>query len=182
MLRHSRHAAALLIAARLTSPGKALAEGPSCEQGLASYYGADLDSRSTASGETFDMHGMTAAHRTLPFGTRVRVTNLGNGRSAVVRINDRGPFRKGRVVDVSYAAARCLRLVGPGVARVRLEVLPRVRRTVAAHDPPEIPALARRQRVHAAVARFDCGVHRSPSVLEARHPLNRHFLRPSPDL
>jgi len=98
------------------------------ELGVASYYGAAFDSLPTASGERFDMDRMTAAHRTLPFGTRVRVTNLRNGLSAVVRINDRGPFVKGRVVDVSHAAARRLRLLARGTERVRLEVLPPVRR------------------------------------------------------
>lgn len=69
------------------------------------------------------MNDMTAAHRTLPFGTYVMVTNLGNDRSAVVRINDRGPFVRGRIIDLSYAAARVLGIVGPGTARVRLETL-----------------------------------------------------------
>ena len=93
------------------------------EVGVASYYGARFHRLRTASGERFDMHEMTAAHRTLPFGTRVRVTNLGNGRSAVVHINDRGPFVKGRVIDLSYAAARKLRMVQRGAVRVRVEVL-----------------------------------------------------------
>ena len=93
------------------------------EVGVASYYARGHDGRRTANGERFDMNEMTAAHRTLPFGTRVRVTNLGNGRDVVVRINDRGPWKKGRVIDVSYAAARKLGLIGPGTARVRLEVL-----------------------------------------------------------
>jgi rare lipoprotein A len=70
----------------------------------------------------FDMHELTAAHRTLPFGTRVRVTNLANGRETVVRINDRGPFRRGRIIDVSYAAAGRLGFVGRGVTRVRVRV------------------------------------------------------------
>jgi rare lipoprotein A len=91
--------------------------------GLASYYAREHDGRRTASGEIFDMRAMTAAHRTLPFGTRVRVTNLENGRQAVVRINDRGPFRSGRIIDVSYAAARALGLIGSGVGRVRVDVL-----------------------------------------------------------
>ncbi len=69
------------------------------------------------------MHDMTAAHRTLPFGTHVMVTNLDNGRSTVVRINDRGPFVKGRIIDLSYAAARVLGMIGPGTVRVRLDVL-----------------------------------------------------------
>ena len=91
--------------------------------GVASYYAGRWHGRRTASGERFDMHEMTAAHRTLPFGTRVRVTNLKNGREVVVRINDRGPWRKKRVIDVSYAAARKLGMIGPGVARVRLDVV-----------------------------------------------------------
>lgn len=89
---------------------------------MASYYGRAHDGRRTASGEIFDMNGLTAAHRTLPFGTRVRVTNLANGRQAVVRINDRGPFRRGRIIDLSYAAARKLGLVRRGVARVRVAI------------------------------------------------------------
>jgi rare lipoprotein A len=91
--------------------------------GLASYYGRAHDGRRTASGEVFDMHAMTAAHRTLPFGTRVRVTNLGNGRRVVVRINDRGPHKRKRIIDLSYGAARELGLVGVGVAQVRVEVV-----------------------------------------------------------
>lgn len=102
---------------------------PFFQVGLASYYGAAFHDRPTASGERFDMRAMTAAHRTLPFGTRVRVTNLSNGRSAVVRINDRGPFVRGRVLDLSRAAARELRLLGRGTERVRLDVL-------AANDEP----------------------------------------------
>jgi rare lipoprotein A len=101
---------------------------PRAEVGVASYYADGHHGRRTASGERFDMRALTAAHRTLPFGTRVRVTNLQNGRSVVVRINDRGPFKKERVIDVSYGAARELRLVGPGTARVRVEVL-------ASNDP-----------------------------------------------
>lgn len=93
------------------------------QTGYASYYARAHDGLRTASGERYDMDEMTAAHPTLPFGTRVRVTNLENGRHAVVRINDRGPFRKGRVIDVSYAAARKLGLVRSGVAKVRLQVL-----------------------------------------------------------
>lgn len=98
--------------------------GPPPETGVASYYAHQHDGRRTASGERFDMSAMTAAHRTLPFGSRVRVTNLDNGRSVVVRINDRGPFRKARVIDVSYAAAQELRMVTPGTARVQIDILP----------------------------------------------------------
>src|SRR6185295_5960567 len=94
-------------------------EGPP----MASYYAGEFQGRATASGERYDMEAMTAAHRTLAFGTRVRVTNLENGREVVVRINDRGPFVKGRVIDLSLAAARRLGMLDAGVVRVKLEVV-----------------------------------------------------------
>lgn len=96
---------------------------PAPEVGMASYYGKALQGKRTASGERFDRHALTAAHRTLPFGSRVKVTNLVNGRSVVVRINDRGPFTGDRVIDLSEAAARELQFLGNGTTRVRLEVL-----------------------------------------------------------
>jgi rare lipoprotein A len=95
---------------------------PGPEAGIASYYAEAHQGRRTANGERFDMHALTAAHRTLPFGTRVKVTSLDNGRSVVVRINDRGPYIKGRVIDLSKAAARELRFLDRGTTRVRLEV------------------------------------------------------------
>jgi len=88
--------------------------------GIASFY---TDEQKTANGEDFDPKALTAAHPTLPFGTRVRVTNLSTGRSVMVRINDRGPFVAGRVVDVSYSAAQTLGIVGPGTAKVKLDVV-----------------------------------------------------------
>src|SRR5262245_5091561 len=88
--------------------------------GMASYY---WQGQRTANGERFEKRELTAAHRTLPFGTRVRVTNLATGRSVTVRINDRGPFVAGRVIDVSQAAAEELGMVGRGVAKVRLSVV-----------------------------------------------------------
>lgn len=91
--------------------------------GSASYYAAKFHGRRTASGERFDNGEMTAAHRTLPFGTRVRVTNPANGRSVVVRINDRGPFTRGRLIDVSRAAAEELGLVARGHATVELALI-----------------------------------------------------------
>lgn len=93
------------------------------ERGMASWYGSEFAGRRTASGERFDKNGFTAAHRSLPFGTLVQVTNLSSGRQVVVLINDRGPFTHRRVIDVSYAAARKLGLIGPGTARVELAVL-----------------------------------------------------------
>ncbi len=97
--------------------------GRRLEYGMASYYGKDFHGRKTASGETFNMYDMTAAHKKLPFGTKVRVTNLKNGQSVVVRINDRGPFVHGRIIDLSYAAAKEIGLVEMGVTKVRVEVL-----------------------------------------------------------
>lgn len=91
--------------------------------GTASFYHRSFEGRRTASGERYDRHRMTAAHRTLPFGSRVRVTNLENGLSVVVEVNDRGPFRKGRVIDVSEEAARELGFYRAGTARVRVEEL-----------------------------------------------------------
>lgn len=96
---------------------------PAVETGTASWYGGEFHGRPTSSREIYDMNDLTAAHRTLPFGTFVMVTNLANGRAVVVRVNDRGPFVRGRVIDLSYAAARVVGLVGPGTARVRIEVL-----------------------------------------------------------
>ncbi len=91
--------------------------------GMASFYAAKFQGRRTASGETFNNSAMTAAHRSLPFGTQVKVTNVRNGRSVVVRINDRGPYAKGRIIDLSKAAAKKIGVSRSGVARVKLEVL-----------------------------------------------------------
>jgi rare lipoprotein A len=101
-------------------PGEA---GAVDQVGQASWYGEAFQGRPTASGEPFDMYVHTAAHRNLPFGTRVRVTNLENGRSVVVRINDRGPWVEGRIIDLSYAAARELGMLEAGVVRVELRLL-----------------------------------------------------------
>ncbi len=94
-------------------------------RGIASFYGRGFAGRPTATGERFNPEAMTAAHRSLPFGTRVRVTNTRNGRSVVVRINDRGPFIRGRVIDVSTGAARAIGMINSGVAPVKIEVLGR---------------------------------------------------------
>ncbi|MBU2488642.1 MAG: septal ring lytic transglycosylase RlpA family protein [Proteobacteria bacterium] len=93
------------------------------QTGVASWYGKDFHGKKTANGETYDMHAMTCAHKTLPLGTLVQVDNLDNGRSCQLRVNDRGPFVAGRVVDLSYSAAKTLGVVGPGTARVRLTAL-----------------------------------------------------------
>lgn len=91
------------------------------EEGVASWYGSDFHGKKTANGETYDMHGMTAAHKILPFNTQLRVTNLDNNRSIVVRVNDRGPFVANRIVDLTRTGAERLDMLGPGTARVRLE-------------------------------------------------------------
>jgi rare lipoprotein A len=96
------------------------------EVGLASWYGRELAGRRTSSGERFDPDGMTAAHRTLPMSTWVEVKNIENGRSVVLRVNDRGPFADTheRIIDVSYGAARVLGMIGPGTARVEVRSVP----------------------------------------------------------
>lgn len=91
--------------------------------GIASWYGEDFHGLKTSNGEVYDMHAMTAAHKTLPLGVFVKVKNLQNGSEAVVRVNDRGPFVKGRLIDLSYAAAKTLGVAGPGTAPVRVEAL-----------------------------------------------------------
>ena len=93
------------------------------QTGLASYYGPQFHGRTTASGTIYRRNDLTAAHRTLPFGTRVRVTNLQNGRDVVVTITDRGPHRRGRIIDLSKRAARELDFLRAGTARVRLQIL-----------------------------------------------------------
>lgn len=98
---------------------------PKCSDGIASWYGAERQGNPTSSGEAFNMNAMTAAHPDLPLGTRIKVTNLHNNRSLVLRINDRGPFVPGRLLDVSRAAARRLGFFRTGKARVHIEVLRR---------------------------------------------------------
>ncbi len=107
---------ALLVALNLTAL-------PILADGVASYYGREHQGKKTASGEIFDMNQLTAAHRSLPFGCKVRVTNLSNNRSVVVRINDRGPYVPGRILDLSQAAAERLQMIRDGTVKVKMEVL-----------------------------------------------------------
>ncbi len=93
------------------------------QEGIASWYGSNFHGGPTASGETYDMYSLTAAHRELPFNTVVKVTHLGNNRSVVVRINNRGPFIEGRVIDLSKKAAEAIGMKGSGLARVRVEIV-----------------------------------------------------------
>jgi peptidoglycan lytic transglycosylase len=125
--------AGVVSAACSTPPSKSgppHAEAPAPREGAtqtgrASWYGEPHHGRRTASGEVFDMHRLTAAHPTLPFGTRLLVTNLANHRSVEVRVNDRGPFAGGRIIDLSYAAALALHAVNAGVFAVRVAVIER---------------------------------------------------------
>jgi len=118
----ARRLAALLATAIATAP--ATAQAALAETGVASWYGEPFHGRKTANGETFDMGEMSAAHKSLPFGTLVRVTNLDDGRSVVVRINDRGPFVAGRIIDLSKAAAAAIGLDRSGTARVEIRAVP----------------------------------------------------------
>ena len=114
---------ALVALAAADAPAEGGARGVYIGTGRASYYGERFRGRRTASGERFDPDALTAAHRTLPFGTRIRVTNERNGRSVVVRVTDRGPFHGSRILDLSKGAARRIGMVQSGTARVRIERL-----------------------------------------------------------
>ena len=123
--------------------------------GVASWYGPGFHGRTTASGERFDQNDLTAAHRKLPLGSEVRVTNLENGRTITVEINDRGPYAKGRVLDLSKAAARKLGMVEDGVAKVRIEATRQQLAPTCARRRGLLRALpARRSAPAAAVARL----------------------------
>jgi rare lipoprotein A len=114
----------LTVALMLPAAGsRAEDEGPLATTGHASWYGHEFARRPTASGERFDPEKLTAAHRTLPLGTRLRVTNLRNGRSVLVTINDRGPYMRRREIDLSLGAARAIGIIRRGVERVRLELV-----------------------------------------------------------
>jgi rare lipoprotein A len=134
--------AALVSAACSANHRPGTAAAPAVSRGTASWYGPKFNGRRTANGERYDMRSMTAAHRNLPFGTLVQVTNLENGRQAVVRINDRGPYGRRRVIDLSYAAARQLGMIGAGTARVEMAVLPAVNRYDPATQLPQPMLLA----------------------------------------
>ena len=131
--------AALVLSASLAAAGVGMiataanaASPPPQQQGMASVYSKDFDGKRTASGERYDSRALTAAHRTLPLGTQIRVTNLDNGKSVRVRVNDRGPHVRGRIVDLSSSAAAALGF-STGVARVRIEVLGRGERKARGH-------------------------------------------------
>ena len=144
-----------VVALVVALSGRSVAEPPACvatmataspqssnESGLASWYGEERQGKLTANGEVFDMNGLTAAHREFPMGTKVKVTNLKNHRTLILRINDRGPGIVGRVIDVSMAAAKTLGFLHSGVVPVELEVvsLPKPRSLTAARRPTPAPA------------------------------------------
>ncbi len=134
------------------------------EEGEASWYGPGFHGKQTASGEVYDMEAPTAAHRELPFGTRVAVRNLENGRETVVRITDRGPFAHGRIIDLSRAAAREIDMIGTGTARVRLWVVEApsalacsLVQAGAFADPENAEDLARQLRLRGETVRVERG-------------------------
>ncbi len=132
---------AWLVCALLVCPSIALAEHSPAETGQASYYHDRFHGRPTASGEPYDRASLTAAHRTLPFGTWLRVTRIDTERSVYVRVTDRGPFKPGRVIDLSRQAAEEIDLIGPGVAEVELAVVeePALTEYAVQVDPPPLP-------------------------------------------
>ncbi len=148
----STFAAAVIVALQFVAPTQAQASG-----GMASFYGYDFAGRPTANGERYNPMGMTAASKSLPFGTIVRVTNRNNGRSVVVRINDRGPYVGGRVIDMSQGAAGVLGMIGSGVAPVDIQIVGSGSRTQVAsnsqrrHRAVQVASLARHKHRHAAV-------------------------------
>ena len=102
---------------------KTMKRVPKVITGISSYYGTDFHGKLTANGEVYDMYGLTAAHKTLPLNTIVRVTNLSNNKSLILRINDRGPYIKGRILDCSYGAAKKLGFIAQGTTKVRIELI-----------------------------------------------------------
>jgi rare lipoprotein A len=118
---HYRGPAMIALALGLPFAVQAAVNAGHLGTGQASYYGREFMGSRTASGEKFDPGAMTAAHRTIAFGTRVRVTNLSNNKDVIVRVNDRGPWTKGRIIDISYAAAKKIGMHRSGTARVRLD-------------------------------------------------------------
>ncbi len=124
------------------NPIKKLSLSTSCQFGVASWYGAEFQGLPTASGPPFDMNAMTCAHRMLPLGTRIRVTNLLNLRSLVLKVNDRGPYVGGRVLDVSRGAAKGLGFLGGGLAPVRIEVVSYPQHCIIPQPGPTIVAAA----------------------------------------
>jgi rare lipoprotein A len=154
------------------------------ETGVASWYGEPYHGRRAANGEVYDMEGMTAAHRTFAFETWVRVENLANGRSAVVRITDRGPFVSSRIIDLSRAAARAIDMIGPGTAKVRLIVIKPPGKIPAAElFAVQIGAFADRARAERLRRRMEAS-HRTARLVrrDGSPPMWRVLVGAEPDI
>ena len=168
-------AAVALIAASCAKKKRVRAPAPlppipgSVERGIASWYGYPYHGRRSANGEIYDMEKFTAAHRTLPFGCWVEVTNLANGKQARVRITDRGPFVEGRIIDLSRAAARQIEMIGPGIVEVRLEVI----------APPASPPSAELYAVQIGAFQNRSNAERLERSLRKRYPQCRLVRRDS---
>jgi rare lipoprotein A len=155
-------------ASRAEAPAASTPE--SAETGLASWYGHPYHGRASASGEIYDMEQMTAAHRTLAFGTMVRVHDLDNEKSVDVRINDRGPFVDGRIIDLSHAAARAIEMIGPGTARVRLEILSAPAAAGQAHFGVQVGAFRNRENAERLRRAMEAKYGRARLVERADEP------------
>jgi len=137
------------------------------EEGIASWYGPQFHAKRTASGEVYNMYDLTAAHRVLPMQTRIRVTNVKNGKSVVLRVNDRGPFVDNRIVDLSYAAARELDVIGPGTAQVRLEALGRWPGGIPGKFFIQIGSFSKRENAAKMQARMHDQGHSGTRIVQA---------------
>jgi rare lipoprotein A len=149
--------------------------GAPVEQGIASWYGVPYHGRRASNGEIYDMYKLTAAHRTLPFNTVVRVTNLTNGKQVEVRITDRGPFVEDRIIDLSLAAAREIDMVAPGTARVRVEILSSTPLLAAGTFSVQIGAFA--ERVNAERVRNQLGPKYQPIFIQEYDSPSGHLFR-----
>ncbi len=142
------------------------------EEGVASWYGKDFHGKQTANGERYDMYGMTAAHKLLPFGTRLTVTNLGNGNSITVRVNDRGPFVGDRIIDLTRTGAEKLGMIAAGTARVRIESVGAVPGLkdgdISGKFYVQIGAFSRQANAHNLAVKIQ-GQNRSARVVHARN-------------
>jgi rare lipoprotein A len=169
-------ASAALVSAACSGNHHPVSPAPSAgslSRGTASWYGPKFNGRRTANGERYDMHKLTAAHPSLPFGTLVQVTNLDNGKQVVVRINDRGPFGRRRVIDLSYAAARELGMVGPGTAHVELALAGRYDPMTLPPDQTAQPTLLAAAPAPAAHDGRDPDRSTAPGIAAAREPASR---------
>src|SRR5258706_10319147 len=146
------------------SRGMSGRNGHPYQVGTASWYGDYFQGKTTASGEPYDMNDLTAAHPSLPLGTRIRVTNLRNGRAVILRVNDRGPVVDGRIIDVSYGAAQILGMSGTGIQRVRLDLAPE-RRTVAAEAAIQRAAISPALQRQILARRLKVALRSAPQTL-----------------